>query len=365
MKRLLIHVLNAIALLISISTVVLGQNATNSAIDKANGAVKLMDKGHYDESIHLLEEALALDAQNISIHYELAYAYYLKEDYQKVINILDSIIDHPDVNDRYFQQLGNAYDLNNHPDKAIETYKKGLKKFPQSGPLHLELGNIYLQKEAYAEALNYYENGIAAAPAFPSNYFWAAILYLSTTEKVWGMIYGEIFMNLERKGKRTEQISELLYKTYTENIVKTSDTTLRVTFSQYNTIDASKVINKEKFELPFGIGVYERLLMMSAFDQSQINLSSLPTIRSRFIDLYYEEGLQKTYPNVLFDYQKKIQDAGHAESYHYWILMKGHNQSFIDWHAKHNVEWENFVNWFIKNPIEVDKNNVFLSSNYE
>ena len=111
--------------------------------------------------------------------------------------------------------------------------------------------------------------------------------------------------------------------------------------------------------------MYERLLMMSAFDQSQFNLSSLHTIRTRFIDLYYKEGLQKSYPNVLFDYQKKIQDAGHAECYNYWILMKGHNQNFIDWHAKHKVEWENFVNWFIKNPLVIDKNNFFLSTNYE
>ncbi len=57
------------------------------AYDNAVEAVSLMDNGKVDESIALLEESCQLDPKNPDYPYELGYAYYLKEDYEKAVSI--------------------------------------------------------------------------------------------------------------------------------------------------------------------------------------------------------------------------------------------------------------------------------------
>ncbi|MEO6831766.1 MAG: tetratricopeptide repeat protein, partial [Chitinophagaceae bacterium] len=215
------------------------QISKDLALEKAEKAIQLEDEeGKYDEAIKLFAEAEKLDPDKFDYPYEMAYALSKKKEYPKAIKILEGLLDHPNVTARAYQALGNAYDFNNQPAKAIETYENGLKRFPDAGELYLERGNMDLFKKDYENALSYYEQGIKLDPKFPSNYYWASIIYCSSSEEVWGMIYGEIFMNLERNSKRTAEISKLLFDTYKSGIQFTSDTSMTVSFSQSIILDS-------------------------------------------------------------------------------------------------------------------------------
>lgn len=349
-----------------IGQVVFGQSDKDKALEKAIEAVKLMDSGNVDESIKLLEEAQNLDPNRFDYPYELAYAYYLKEDYNEVIKILEGVINHKDVNDRLFQLLGNSYDMIGEPEKALETYDKGLEKFPNSGAIYLEKGNVYWMKKEYEKALLFYEKGIEVAPQFPSNYYRATLLYCNSSEEVWGMIYGEIFMNLEPNSKRTAEISKLLYNTYKNEITFTSDTSFSVSFSKTALINIDDLQDPNKMKLPFGVGVYEPTIMMSMINEKSIDLNSLNRIRTNFIKMYFKNNNNKKYPNILFDYQNKILKAGHFEAYNYWILMKGDEALFRIWHSANTKKWDKFVKWFTddKNRLKLDSSNKFYSGQY-
>ena len=47
------------------------------------------------------------------------------------------------------------------------------------------------------EAIKMWEKGIEVAPSFSKNYFNASKYYYFSTDKVWSIIYGEIFLNME------------------------------------------------------------------------------------------------------------------------------------------------------------------------
>jgi len=188
------------------------------AITKAKEAIKLMDKGEIDKSIELLEESQKLDSKNYIYPYEIAYAHTLKKEYKKAIKILKKVKDYETINDQVYQMSGNCYSYLGEPDKAIEEYEEGMSRFPNSGNLHLEKGNIFLVQEKYNEAIVNYEKGIEVDPTFTSNYYRLAKLFLNSNDKLSGLIYGEIFMNLERNTKRTLEMSELLYNTYKSSI---------------------------------------------------------------------------------------------------------------------------------------------------
>jgi len=356
--------ISGLVLFIMIGQTLYGQTNKEKALEKALEAINLMDNGKIDESIKLLEEAQKLDPDRIDYPYEMAYAYYLKEDYKETIKILEKNINHRDVNERLFQLLGNSYDNLGKTDKAFETYDKGLKKFPNSGIIYLEKGNVYWGKKEYEKALPFYEKGIEMDPAFPSNYYRATLIYCSSTEEVWGMLYGEIFMNLERNTDRTVEISKLLFDTYTREIKFTSDTSFSVSFSQNATMNISDLQNPDKLKLPFGIGIYEPTLMMAMISEKSIDMNSLDRIRTNFVEAYFKNGNDAKYPNILFEYQKKVLDAGHMEAYNHWILMKGDEDAFETWYSANTEKWDKFVEWFTENGLELNKSKKFYSGQY-
>ncbi len=355
----------AFLLFIAAGQILYGQTSNKEkAIEKGKEAVALMDNGKIKESIKLLEEAQKLDPDNIDYPYELAYAYYALQDYKKAHSYLEEIVKNKDANDRVYQLLGNTYDNLGKGDKAIETYEAGLKKFPNSGNLYLEMGVMQMVKKEYNKALDYYEKGIEVDPQFSSNYYWACKIYCSSSEEVWGMLYGEIFMNLERNSKRTAEISKLLFDTYKSQITFTSETSFSVSFSKYAAINVGDVADPSQMKLPYGIGVYEPTLMMSMLDVRSIDLNSLDKIRSNFVDNYFNSGHDNNYPNVLFTYQKQIKEVGHMEAYNHWILMKGDEEEFGIWQSANKEKWDNFIKWFTENGMKINETNKFYSGQY-
>lgn len=327
------------------------QTEKEIARQKLEKAIEIMDKGNSDVAIELLNEAKQLDPNNFIYDYETGYAYYLKKDLKTAIKFFKQTFTYPNVNDQAYQMAGNLTDESGSPQKALKIYDEGLKKFPKSGKLFLEKGTVYLIQQKYNEALSYYEQGMKAEPAFPSNYYRAALLYFSSDEKVWGMLYGETFMNIERNTKRTAEISKLLYDTYKSEIKIGADTSY-VSFSKNNTIYIDdKNLNIMNL-MPFGTMIYEPTLAFALSDEKTIDMHSLHRIRLRFLDFYVEKKFNTIHPKPLFDFQKKIKDAGHFEAYNYWILMKGEEDVFISWKNDHKEKWESFIQWFTENSIK-------------
>ena len=338
-----------------------GQTNKEIAFSKGVEAIKLMDNGKIDESIKLLEEAAQLDPDKIDFPYELAYAHYLKEDYKGTIIILEKYLEHKDVTEQFFQLLGNSYDMLSDSIKSIESYDAGLKKFPSSGMIYLEKGNISWMKKDINKALSFYEKGIEVDPGFPSNYYRSTLIYCRSTEEVWGMMYGEIFMNLERNSKRTAEISKLLFDTYKSEIILTNDTSKSVNFCEKNNIISIDNLKSDKYKPTFSM-LYEMTLILSIISEKSIDINSLDRIRQNFVEFYFSMGHDATNPNVLFEYQDKILKAGHLEAYNHWLLMKGDEDGFNKWLSANKEKWENFLKWFSVNKLKIDYLNKFHSN---
>ncbi|PKP19634.1 MAG: hypothetical protein CVU04_05565 [Bacteroidetes bacterium HGW-Bacteroidetes-20] len=363
----MIKIIKIIGILLLLTTfqIVNGQTTDKQkAIEKGKEAVRLMDNGRYEESIKLLKEAQQLDPKSFIYPYELAYAFYMQKDYKKAKKYVESSLKYKDVNENAYQLLGNTYDYLGKSEKAIKTYEKGLKLFPNSGNLYLELGVMQMKNKEYLNALQYFEKGIEVEPNFPSNYYWAAKIFLSSSEEVWGMIYGEIFINLEPTTKRSTEIGKLLYKTYKNEIKVISDTSYSVSFSKNTTININNLEDLNNLKPPYGVTIYEPTLMFSIIGQKVIDINTLITIRSKFVDNYFSNGHDKQYPNLLFSYQKQIKDAGHFEAYTYFVLGKGDDDTFQKWLSENEEKWQIFIDWFVNNKININESNKFYRGKY-
>jgi len=358
--------LTIITLILFSGLVTFGQDNKSLAREKAKKAIELMDKVSVDEAISLLDEAKKLDPGTYIYDYEIGYAYTMKKDYRKALDIYKKVIKYKDANDQCYQMLGNLYDYNGAPEKALEAYDKGLKKFPNSGILYLEKGTIYNMQNKLNEALSFYESGIKADPMFPSNYYRATQLLCRSEEEVWGMIYGEIFLNLEPNTERTEEVSKLLFDTYKSQIKFISDTSVSLSFCKNAVINISvnDLKHFDQIKLPFGSTIYEPTLMLSIVKEKSIDLNSLNRIRDNFVFNYFDKKHNIKYPNVLFDYQKTLKDSGYLEQYNYWLLSSGDINNFSVWREKNEVKWNQFVDWINKNRLTLSHNNRFSRDQY-
>ena len=350
-------------LFISAGEIAFSQTDKETALSKGQEGIKLIDEGKPDEAIVLLKEAQKLDPSNMVYPYEIALANIIKGDYEKGAKILEKTKKYKDVNDQVYQQLGNCYDMMGEKDKAFDAYDEGLEKFPNSGCIYLEKGNVYFNDKEYLDALQYYEKGIKVQPEFPLNYFKAALIFLGSDEEVWGMIYGEIFMNLERNTDRTGQMSKILYDVYKREIDIISDTEVSVSFSK-GSINVNDLIKGDEIKLPYGTIVYETTLSLAVAGEIAIDINSLDRIRKKFIEIYFQNDNNEKYPNALFDYENEILKAGYMEEYNHWILMDGNKKDFDAWRSANEDEWDNFLRWFSDNPIKLDKTNRFYREQY-
>ena len=329
-------------------------------------AIKLMDNGEIDASIKMLKESKGLDPKNYSYPYEIGYAYFLKNDYKNSIKTLKEVVKYKENSDECFTLLGNVYDYNKQPKKAIDTYEEGLKKFPKSGRLFFEIGNVKVGLKEYDEALSSWEKGIKVSPSYPSNYHIASKYYSSyTTEKIWGVLYGELFMNLERSSKKTEETSKLLYDTYKSSITIKSKTEAGVSFSKSMTMTLPK--DGEEMKIPFEMP-YGTMMILSVTPEMlaphEVDISSLHRIRKSFITTWYETGKNEKYPNILFDWQQKLIELGYFESYNYWLFMKGNEEEFNKWVGENQETFNKFIEWFKANPLTINAEHKFHRLQY-
>lgn len=321
---------------------------------KAKVAIRLMDEGKVDESIQLLKECEKIDNEDYTYPYEMAYAYILKKDYETAITILNKTKKYKNINDQVYQLSGNCYSYLNKPKLAIKEYEQGMKKFPNAGNLHLEKGNIFLIQEKYEDAIENYRNGIAAEPNFSSNYYRLALLYLNSTDRLSGLFYGEIFMNLERSTQRTTEMSKLLYDGYKKSI-KFNDTNVATDFCEV----ILNIENKE-FKMPF-CAIFVKDFILGITTQKEINLNTLSEIRTNFIKNFFKDDY-KNYSNIILDYNKKMLDEGILDTYNKYLFQIGSEEEFSIWKDDNIETYDTFLEWYSnpENYLKITDENKFI-----
>jgi|GEM_PF-492011 len=363
MKKLLVFFMSIACF--DLSQLAIGQTLTPTqlAVIKCDSATKLADKGNIDQSIRLLKEAVQLDPSSVRYPSELAYSYYLRKDFPAAISLLDQLASRSDADEKLFVFLGSLYTQRSEPQKALETYRIGVQRFPQSAVLYASLASGLMKSRSYYSALENAENGIQADPSYADNYYLASQIYCHSTEKVWGMLYGEIYLCLDqmRDSAKSHQLSQLLYATFQGAVHINEGENIFVNFSD---IAIGNGAENDVAKLPFQVGVYENLMLNAAQDESVLDLYTINLIRTRFLKSYFEKEINARYPNVLLEYQAEIANAGFLDVYNTWLFQAGSAREYAEWLAKNGSQYAVFQAWLKANPITLNRSHFFNSSQY-
>lgn len=337
-------------LVLSVITVSsLAQVFSEEENERIDLALSYSDNGREDEAIAIYDELIKKHPDVSGLKFEKAYCYYQKQDYKNAYKTLKPTLSAPDANPQYFAVAGNAQDMMGKPKDALKTYQAGLEKFPDSGYLHLETGNVLIGLGYTAQGVGYYEHGIEVDPGFASNYYRAA-QYLFSDYPIKSIIYAETHnLIYDPNGPRWPEVSKLLYDAYNENIHFEADT-VRTTFSRDRTITIDKK-DVESGASPTSLleqmsRIARELSFSDAMNESvdaealkaaggQLTLAELTAIRRRFLE-HFEAKEQDRYP--VFAVQRKVLDAGHWEAYNMFMLREGRPEEFKAWLQDHESD---------------------------
>lgn len=329
----------------------------------ANKAVTSMQEGKPRKASRLLRKAIKFNETYIPYYYRLAYAYHTDEEFESSNETLNYIIEKKQDNGMVYELLGENYINLDSLDQAFNIYVKGIKKFPNEGVLYEEIGKLEMSKKSYFSALEHFENGILMAPEYPGNYYAASKIYCKSTEEVWGLIYGEMFINLERNTKRTEEISALLYNTLKREIRINKDSIVSISICQ----DQNRVISEDDtlVKPSFGKSIVELNLIKSLVDLDEISLRSLDKMREDFIAHYFKNPSKHYRTHRLFEFHKELIEHGHFEAYNYWLFMMGDVELFKQWETDNKSQWIHFLEWFKVNSLNASDPKSFHRLNFQ
>lgn len=281
-----------------------------------------MRSGDFENAILVLNRALTTDKGNKELQKDLLLAHYYKRDYAKALDIAESLIDGDDVDVVSYQLAGNVYKALENVKEANRMYRRALKKFPASGPLYSEYGEM-LAATKEPGAIEQWERGIQADPSFSGNYYNAAAYYASTKDKVWALVYGEIFVNMESLTERASAMKKLLLQLYKERLFATGE----------------EGKNNSEFSKAF----LQTMQKQAGVANQGITAETLTAIRTRFLLDWYP-AMASRFPFKLFDYQQQLVREGMFEAYNQWLFGTVENlPAYENWTRTHNEAHATFT----------------------
>ncbi len=289
-------------------------------------AMGYLQRSEYDNAISTLEKARQKEPDNIEVLRDLVYSLYLKRDFAKAVEIGKQLIEKPNADQQSYQVLGLAYKAIAEYKECAKLYRTALRKFPNSGVIYNESGELFALDNDIEEAILQWEKGIEMDPGYSSNYYNAAMFY--TNRKSWlkAAIYAELFLNLESYSQRTEDIKQQLYKAY--------EGLLSAAYLQ-QAVDTKANSTFEK-------AVRELLVKAAGKGKASPSIGDLTGFRTRFL-LQWMQGNQKTFPFRLFEQQQYLMGQGLFEAYNYWLFANSIPSDALEaWKKNHPKEDEGY-----------------------
>ncbi len=290
-----------------------------------DNARTLLQQGNYENALQLLEKARQIQPDNIDVLKDEILAYYYKRDFAKALEISKTITERDDADVQSYQLLGMCYKAIAAYKDADKMYKTVLKKFPSSGVLYSEYGDMLASSDNTSGAIKQWEKGIEVDPNISSNYYYASKYYAKSGNIIWGLLYGEVFVNLESLTKRTTEIKEQLLNGY------------KKLFANRNNINSLKADNSS-----FANAVAETFGKLTGILKDNTTPEVLTALRTRFILDWYNNDA-KNFRFKLFDFQRQLLQEGYFDAYNQWLFGEtGNADKYNNWVYTHNEEAEAF-----------------------
>jgi tetratricopeptide (TPR) repeat protein len=215
------HIRAAVILLLAASTAFAQTPALPDNTAAIAEATAMMDAGKVDEAIAKLKAVLASEPSNTSAQYELGLAYSQKGEAALCRDTIQPLSAMPgNLQVGALATLATCFDQLSEPQKAIDTYRRGLALSPDDAQLNYNLAVTLAQTNKLVEARKVAKHGAEKNPWHASEHYLLGKVFDAEGFRVPAVFSYLHFLALEPAGARgTEAITtvrDLLWRGVTK-----------------------------------------------------------------------------------------------------------------------------------------------------
>lgn len=178
----------------------------------------------------------------------------------------------------------------------------------------------------------------------PESYERLATAFGTSTEKVWAVVYGEVFCNLSPDADHRHEIGSLVYQSF-EKSLSSSGGKLSVNLTENAQAAQGQMPFESQFEFAF--------LMAAAplgNGLTPLSVQKLTQIRKNQLSLWNQKKLPS---NELMRWQQSIIAAGNFDAYNYWLFQSARADEFNQWTMEHQAQYQAWLAWLEKNKFTI------------
>lgn len=326
-------------------------------------AERAMEQNKWAEALESYELLNQKIPSNREYDYNIAMMHYRMGQYREAAEKANQIVQAKPADLNAHRLLANALDLQDNYQGAVDHLRATIGNFPNDGELFFDLGVIEYLRGNDQAALDVWEDGIKADPYYGDNYYWATKMYAESNKPIWALMYGEMFLNVEKGTERFAEISKLitdLYMNYVEQ-KENNYVVVVVNHPEQNSFEEAFEQTYRTLRQNGMLDVQREGLVME--DGSFSKIKALSFVRKQFLDLW-KQTQQHKFSIPLFEWQQKLSEDGHLVAYMHWLLLNGDANYFLNWQKNHRDAFDNFLMNLSAAPLRIDVLNYFMRKDH-
>lgn len=178
----------------------------------------------------------------------------------------------------------------------------------------------------------------------PESYERLATAFESSTERVWAVIYGEVFCNLSPNADHRNAVGSLVYQNYEKSLSSNAGKV---------SVDLTENAQAAQGQAPFE-SQFEIAFLMAAAPMGDgllpLSVRKLTQMRKNQLSLWNQKKLPS---NELMRWQQTIIAAGNFDAYNYWLFQSARADEFSEWTKEHQTQYQAWLDWLAKNKFSI------------
>lgn len=184
---------------------------------------KYRENGNYQQAITEYSKALKFEKRSPIANFEMAYAYVKIENYKEALKYCNRAL--RTESERNLDAIiikGSVLDYMGKSKKSIKLYRSALKRFPNSGLLHYNLGITYYNNNQLTLAKDHIIKSIEIDKLQANSHYVLGLLMNDLGCRIESMMSLYFFLLLEPNTERSVESLKMLKNLWEQNIVFTS-----------------------------------------------------------------------------------------------------------------------------------------------
>jgi tetratricopeptide (TPR) repeat protein len=308
--------------------------------------------GEYDKAIEEYDKALIFDKDNVYAMAEKAMTLMRQNKEREAIKLCEKAIEiHPNHQalESIYITLGTCYSHLNLPNKAIEKYNEGLKKFPDHYLLHFNKGISYYGLKYYDEALRSFEEALKTNPFHAGSHNAIARIHQMKNNRIPCIMAYCFFLLIEPEGKRAaDNFAELNFviKSNVERKDKKNITINISSFTSEESEDGDSIKTNDFTTVDMMISLKAALNLTKDKKKQGPHQSYSNYIESMFELLNPDRSINKGfYWEFYAQFFVDLLKANHLETFSYVTFINSGDKKVKKWVLKNEKKISSMYDW--------------------